>query len=91
MNAKYRGAVISALVLLAACAPPKPPSLTVEELRGDRAKTREMLKLCREHPDRVSSETCNAAGIAAHDQFMGSGITKYTPGGEPLKSPAGKE
>jgi hypothetical protein len=85
MNVKRIVGVIGALAVVAACAPPKPPGPTAEELRNDPARTKEIMRQCREQRDQVSDETCAAARVAARAQFMGSGTTKYTPGGVETK------
>lgn len=81
MNAKRVVVVMGALAVVAACTPPQPPGPTAEELRSDPARTKEIMRLCREQRDQVSDETCAAARVAARAQFRGSGTTKYTPGG----------
>jgi len=80
MNVKKIAVLMVALAEMAACTPSKPPGPTADELRNDPARTKQIMRQCREHRDQVSDETCAAARGAARTQFMGSG-TRYTPGG----------
>lgn len=85
LNAKSLCLLIAAASLLAGCERPKPPGPTFEELRGDSPRTLEIMRLCRDDSDQVSDETCAAASAARREQTMGSGKTKYTPGGVSTK------